>query len=97
MENAIWIDLGDVGHRAEILKTMFQVDFIVELPQQFDDNVSQKWVVFIDYTLGGSGLFGTKVFTNAFATELDFYKVLSEKLIKNYVTVDKSLDFSEDF
>lgn len=97
MEDAIWIDLGLIGHRSSSLKKMFLPEYLIELPQQVDDKSDNKWVVFIDYSLGGSGRFGTKVFTNAFSDECSFFKSLTEKLISTYVAIDKPLDFNEDF
>ena len=97
MEEAIWIDLGLIGHRSSSLKKLYMPEYLTELPQQVDDISENKWVVFIDYSLGGNGLFGTKVFTNAFPNDFAFFKSLTQKLISTYVAIDKPLDFNEDF
>lgn len=103
MENSIWIDLGHIGHKSNSLKELFRNTHLVELPIDTDVETQKQlsnentWVVFIDYTIGGSGLVGVKVLTNAFNTELQFFKTLANKLINEYVEINKSLDFKQDF
>lgn len=102
MENSFWIDLGLIGHKAKPLTNLFRNEFMSDVP--IDNSLIDlrevsidKFVVFIDYTLGGTGETGTRVFTNAFANELQFFKKLSDKLINEYVKVNQSLDFKQDF
>jgi hypothetical protein len=96
MENGIWIDLGQIGHKSVALRELFQNEYLTELPQQYEENgLKNNWVVFIDYVIGGE--LGTKVFTNAFNGEFSFHKELSQKLIKRYVETTKPLDFESDF
>jgi hypothetical protein len=76
--------------------------YLVDVPidnslLDFREYNGDKFVVFVDYTVGMSGEKGTKVFTNAFETPLQFYKDLTEKLIKEYVEINQSLDFKQDF
>jgi hypothetical protein len=102
LETAIWVDLGFVGHKSKRLTEIYRGEYLVDVPIQnsllnFTDYDGDKFVVFIDYTVGGSGETGTKVFTNAFNTPLQFYKDLSEKLIKEYVEINQSLDFKQNF
>jgi hypothetical protein len=103
MENSIWIDLGHIGHKASSLKELFRSTHLVELPIDTDVETQKQlsnentWVVFIDYTIGGSGSIGVKVLTNAFNTELQFYKTLANKLINEYVEINQSLDFKQNF
>lgn len=103
MENSIWIDLGHIGHKSNTLKELFRKTHLVELPIDSDIETQKqldkenKWVVFVDYIMGGSGSVGVKVLTNAFRTELEFYKTLANKLINEYVETNKSLDFKQDF
>ena len=94
MENSIWIDLGRIGHRSIALKELFQNTHLTELPLEDDGSIT-NWVVFINYSISGSR--GTKVLTNAFSNEAEFYKVLNYKLINEYVKTDKPLDFESDF
>lgn len=102
MEKAIWVDLGLVGHKSKSLTELYRNEFLVDVPIQnnfveFTEYDTNKFVVFIDYTLGGSGDTGTRVFTNAFVSPIEFYKDLTEKLIREYVETNKSLDFKQDF
>jgi hypothetical protein len=103
MENSIWIDLGKIGQKGEKLKELFRNTHLVELPIDCDaeneikSGIENTWIVFIDYTLGGSGVHGVRVLTNAFKNEAEFYKLLSHKLINEYVEINKSLDFNKDF
>jgi len=102
MENAIWIDLGFVGHKSKSLTELFRGEYLVDVPIDnalidFREWNGDKFVVFIDYTLGGGGETGTRVFTNAFNTELQFYKTLANKLINEYVKINQSLDFKQNF
>jgi len=94
MENSIWIDLGRIGHKSIELKELFRNTHLIDLPQE-DVGASTQWVVFINYSIHGSR--GTKVLTNAFFNESDFYKVLTEKMINEYVKTDKPLEFESDF
>jgi hypothetical protein len=102
IENAIWIDLGCIGHKSISLTELFRNEYLVDVPidnglLDFTEYNGNKFVVFIDYTLGGSGETGTRVFTNAFATELQFYKTLANKLVNEYVKINQSLDFKQNF
>jgi hypothetical protein len=103
MENVMWIDLGLIGHKSKRLTEIFRSDYLVDVSMRDDYTVDysewngDKFVVFIDYTIGGSGETGTKVFTNAFEGERNFFKELSHKLIKEYVEINKPLDFKQDF
>jgi hypothetical protein len=102
MDNVIWIDLGLIGHKSKRLTEIFRSEFLVDISIQndvvdFREWSGEKFVVFIDYTIGGSGETGTKVFTNAFESERFFFKKLSYKLIKEYVEINKPLDFKQDF
>lgn len=102
MEKVIWIDLGLIGHKSKRLSEIFRSEFLVEVSIEnyafeLDDWSGEEFVVFVDYTIGGSGEMGTRVFTNAFETECQFFKSITQKLIKEYVEINKPLDFKQDF
>lgn len=96
----MWIDLGLIGHKSASLTELFRSDFLVDVPicsEKPEIGNSNKFVVFFDYTNGGTGESGTKVFTNAFETQCQFYQSFTNKLIGRYVEVNQSLDFAQDF
>lgn len=100
MENAIWIDLGLIGHKSTSLTELFRSEYLVDVPicNETTENESiDKFVVFFDYKIGVTGESGTKVFTNAFETPCKFYQSFTNKLISRYVEVNKSLDFEQNF
>lgn len=102
MEISKWFDLGLIGHKSKSLSELFRGDFLVDVPMCIDylDFCAlnkNMYVLFIDYTLGGDGKTGTKVFTNAFQNETQFFTSLSNKLIQEYVKTNQSLDFKQNF
>lgn len=100
MQNAIWIDLGLIGQKSVPLTELFRSQFLVDVPicnELKEDIEPDKFVVFLDYTIGITGEVGTKVFTNAFETPCKFYQFFTNKLISRYVEVNQSLDFTPNF
>jgi len=84
MENQIWIDLGLIGHKSEVLKSLYSDIYLTELP--IVDISEHKVIVFIDYTISDKK--GVKVLTNCFHSENSFHRDLSQKLISKYVAIN---------
>ena len=82
MKNQIWIDLGLIGHKSEVLKELYSDIYLDCLPSVDEHKV----IVFIDYTISDKK--GVKVLTNCFVDENSFNSDLCKKLIKKYVAIN---------
>lgn len=95
MENSKWFDLGQIGHKSDELSELTRSNYLKDLPQHYDSETETQYLVFVDYTMNGK--LGTKVLTNAFDSKEKFNQYLLDKLIEQYVKINKPLDFNKDF